>query len=167
MSYIYTSLADQHFAPLQYNKLFSWSNRGYFSALPILEGVMCVLNSSSTKSTILSQYRSGFSSKYSHRASNIGGVMLRGYPTPFKGAFVEPKWQRFNFIAKTERSLQLTSSAISAGGRLLRIISRICACCDFARFGAILGSNVYSSDTLVDDCQKGTGSMFLRSVRTL
>jgi hypothetical protein len=116
----------------------------------MLEGVTCVLNSSSTKSTISSRYRSGFSSKYSHRASNIGGVMLRGRPTPFEGAFVEPKWRRFDFIANTERSLQPTTSAISAGGCLLSIMSRICACCDSARFGAILESDVRSSDTLVD-----------------
>jgi hypothetical protein len=110
------------------------------SALPMLLGVTYVLNSSNRKSTISSRYRPGFSSKCSHRASNIGGVMLRGRPTPFEGALVEPKERRFDFIAKTERSLQPTASAISAGGRLLRTMSRICACCDSARFGAILGS---------------------------
>src|SRR6266536_2002352 len=110
-----------------------------FSTLPTLDGVTCVSNSSSTKSTISSRYRSGFSSKYSHRESNIGGVMLRGRPTPFDGALVEPKWRRFDCIVNTERSLQPTTSAISAGGWLLRIMSRICACCDSARFGAILG----------------------------
>lgn len=78
--------------------------------------------------------------------------MLRGRPTPFDGALLEPKW-RFDCIAKTERSLQPTTSAISAGGRLLRIMSRICACCDSARFGAILGNDVRLSDTLIDDAR--------------
>jgi hypothetical protein len=67
--------------------------------------------------------------------------MLRGRPTPFEGALVEPKERRFDFITKTERSLQPTVSAISAGGQLLRTMSQICACCDFARFGAILRVN--------------------------
>jgi hypothetical protein len=33
-----------------------------------------------------------------YTASNIGGVMLRGRPTPFDRAFVEPKQRRFCFI---------------------------------------------------------------------
>jgi len=66
--------------------------------------------------------------------------MLQGRPTPFEGALEEPKERRFDFIANTERSLQPTASAISAVGRLLRAMSRICVCCDSARFGAILGS---------------------------
>jgi hypothetical protein len=76
--------------------------------------------------------------------------MLRGRPTPFEGAFVEPKQRRFDFIAKTERSLQPTTSAISAGGQLLKSMSRICACCESARFGAILGSDVHSNNILVE-----------------
>jgi len=111
-----------------------------------------VLNSSSKKSTISSRYRSGFSSKYSHRASNIGGVMLRGRPTLFDGAFVEPKWRRFDSIVNTERSLQPTTSAILAGGWLLRIMSRTCACCDSARFGAILGSDCCEREHLQSTC---------------
>jgi hypothetical protein len=67
--------------------------------------------------------------------------MLRGRPTPFDGAFVEPKSRRFDCIANTERSVQPTTSAISAGGQLLKVISRICICCESARFGAILGSD--------------------------
>jgi hypothetical protein len=70
--------------------------------------------------------------------------MLRGRPTPFEGALVEPKWRRFDCIANTERSLQRTTSAISAGGRLLRIISRICTCCKSAKFGAIMGEDFIS-----------------------
>jgi hypothetical protein len=66
--------------------------------------------------------------------------LLQGRPTPFEGAFVEPKERRFDFIAKTERLLQPIVSAILAGGQLLRSMSRIYACCDSARFGAILGS---------------------------
>jgi hypothetical protein len=166
-SYRSTSLADQHFVPVLYGELFFWSNRG-ISVLPMLEAVTCVLNSSSTKSTISSRYRPGFSSKYSHKASNIGGVMLRGRPTPFEGAFVVPKQRRFDSIAKTERSLQPTTSAISAGGQLLRSMSRICACCESARFGAILGRDVSSSNTLVDIAiVKRPSGMFLRSVRML
>ena len=105
-----------------------------------------VLNSSSKKSTISSRYRLGFSSKYSHKASNIGGVMLRGRPTPFEGAFVEPKWRRFDCIAKTKRSLQPTTSAILAGGQLLKVISWICTCYESARFGAIMGSDCYERE---------------------
>lgn len=45
--------------------------------------------------------------------------MLRGRPTQFEGALVERKWRGFDFTTKTERSLQPTSSAILAGGRLL------------------------------------------------
>jgi hypothetical protein len=77
--------------------------------------------------------------------------MLRGRPTLFEGALVELKQQRLDFIAKTECLLQPTTSAISAAGRLLRIISRICVCCDSARFGAILGSDItFEQDTFVD-----------------
>jgi hypothetical protein len=43
--------------------------------------------------------------------------MLRGRQTLFEGALVEPKEQRFDFITKTECSLQPTASAISAGAR--------------------------------------------------
>jgi hypothetical protein len=114
----------------------------------MLEAVTCVLNLSSTKSTISSWYRLGFSNKYSHRASNIRGVMLRGCPTLFERALVELKQRRLEFITKTERLLQLTTSAISAAGRLLRIILRICACCNSARFGAILGGDEPLSETL-------------------
>jgi hypothetical protein len=42
-------------------------------------------NSSSRKSTVSSRYRSGFSSKNSHRASNMRGVMLRGLLHHSKG----------------------------------------------------------------------------------
>jgi hypothetical protein len=117
----------------------------------MLEAVMCILNSFSTKSTISSWYRLGFFSKYLHKASNIRGVMLQGRPTLFERALVELKQRRLDFIAKTERSLQPITSAISAAGRLLRIISRICACCDSARFGAILRSDItFERDTFVD-----------------
>src|SRR5882672_7043798 len=94
--------------------------------------------------------------------------MLQGRPTPFKGAFVEPKQRRFDFIAKTERSLQPTTSAISAGGQLLRSMSRICACCESARFSAILGSDVHSNNILVEAAiVTRTSGMSLRPVRML
>jgi hypothetical protein len=67
--------------------------------------------------------------------------MLRGRPTPFGGALVEPKQRRFFFILKIARGLQPATSAISlALNSLLWLISLITACCDSARFGAILGS---------------------------
>jgi hypothetical protein len=79
--------------------------------------------------------------------------VLQGRPTPFEGALVEPKERRFDFIAKTERLLQPTVLAISAGGRLLRSMSRICACCDSAGFGAILGSELTLSEPLSSTLQ--------------
>ena len=73
-----------------------------------------------------------------HTERLISEVVARRHSTRLPWS---QKWRRFDCIANTERSLQPTTSAISAGGRLLRIISRICACCDSARFGAILGSD--------------------------
>jgi hypothetical protein len=42
----------------------------------------------------------------------MGGVILRGRPTPFGGALVVPKYRRFERMALTERSLQPAVSAI-------------------------------------------------------
>ena len=50
------------------------------------------------------------------------------------------QWRRFECIANTERLLQPTTLAISAGGQLLKVRLQICTCCESARFGAILGS---------------------------
>ena len=109
------------------------------SALLTLEVVIDTLNFVCRKFTILYRYLLRSFSKYLHRASNIRGVMLLGRPPLFEGAFVEPKQQRFLFIAQIERLLQLATAAILlALSDLLWIIWRISVCCESARFGAIL-----------------------------
>jgi hypothetical protein len=67
------------------------------------------------------------------------GVMLRGRPTPLKGALVVPKQRRLERMCRIERSLQPATSAIwGVVSELSRIMSRMRSCCDAARFGAIV-----------------------------
>jgi hypothetical protein len=67
--------------------------------------------------------------------------MLRGRPTLFGGALVEPKSRMFDLILWILRGLQPATLAISLALNevLPAIISRIGKCCDSARRGAILG----------------------------
>ena len=69
----------------------------------------------------------------------MGGVILRGRPTPLEGALVVPKHYKLDRMARIERSLQPATSAIWVlVSDLLSIISWISSCWDSARFGAIL-----------------------------
>lgn len=53
-------------------------------------------------------------------------VMLRGLPTPLKGALVVPKYHKLEWMCLTERSLQPAMSAIWAVvSEILRIMSRM------------------------------------------
>jgi hypothetical protein len=101
--YIGTCLADQHSGPLLPCEFVFLVQPMESSALLMLETVTDTSNSVCRKFTISYRYNPGFSCKYSHRASSIGGVTLLGRPPPFEGAFVEPKQRRFLFIAQMER----------------------------------------------------------------
>jgi len=69
--------------------------------------------------------------------------MLRRRPELLGRAFVVPKQRRFERIDLIERLLQLAKSAICAVESVPKtIISWIMACCDTARFGAILLSGI-------------------------
>ena len=70
-----------------------------------------------------------------HTERLISEVVVRRHSTRLPWS---QKWRRFDCIANTERSLQPTTSAISVGGQLLRIMSRICICFDSARIGIII-----------------------------
>jgi hypothetical protein len=69
-------------------------------------------NSSHKKSTISSKYKSGFLRRCLHRDLSIGGLIDRGLPPLFGGAFVLPKQRRFKRIALIERSLHSVTLAI-------------------------------------------------------
>jgi hypothetical protein len=60
-------------------------------ALLIIDVDTRTSNSSYTKTAISSKYSPGFSRRCSHRTLSIGGVIDRGLPPLFEGAFVVPK----------------------------------------------------------------------------
>ena len=70
--------------------------------------------------------------------------MVLGRPAPFDGAFVDPKWRRFDRMCRTERAEQPAISAISSSVgalspcNLLSIMSFIRTYLERARFGAII-----------------------------
>lgn len=78
--------------------------------------MLCVVtstsNSSKRNTAISSWYILGFSMRRSSNALSIGGVTLRGRPTPFGGALVSPKHRKFDRIDQIERVLHRATSAI-------------------------------------------------------
>jgi hypothetical protein len=65
--------------------------------------------------------------------------MLRRRPEPLRGAFVVPKQRRFERMDLIERLPQPAASAICEAESVPEtIMSWIIACCDSARFGAML-----------------------------
>jgi hypothetical protein len=61
---------------------------------------------SGVKRGIAQRFVGDFSIKYSQRVRSIGGVILRGRPTPLKGALVMPKHRKSERMCRTDRSLQ-------------------------------------------------------------
>jgi hypothetical protein len=110
----------------------------------MLKRVNSTSNSPRRKVTMSLRRMQGTMASLSHKAVNIGGVMVLGRPAPFDGAFVDPKrrtFRRWWRIARVEqRAILAVWSSVGTWSpcNLLLIMFWVSSCVQTAKFGAIL-----------------------------